>query len=163
MCFTGWQLVMDITKQHLNRIFLPRGSSNQVGDMFKCIWGVFCIELACGNEQTPSITYKIPTYWDFYNLGSSLPAYRGAHIFEKRTQTEHLTIILNVSLPTHQSVAYLRPSTVCVLLAQYKPRKIEKQLLAETSWFLKIRFFRYLLVFRKCIFPEGLATELPKL
>jgi len=33
----------------LNPVFRPRGPSKLVGDVFKCIWAVFYIEVACVN------------------------------------------------------------------------------------------------------------------
>ena len=68
---------MDIIKQYLNPIFRPgslnlifrpRGPSKQVGDAFECIWGVFCIEVACRNYWNHVTIEEIQTLCDFHNF-----------------------------------------------------------------------------------------------
>ena len=88
-----------LTSSHLNPIFRPRipkpyfpvpGPSKQVGDVFKCIWGVFVASnLHVEMVKTVAQSLRSTNILGFLQFrGVLLPALRGEHIFEKRIQTK---------------------------------------------------------------------------
>ena len=86
---------MDIIKQHLNPscvspaslnfIFWPLGLSKQIGDVLKCIWGSFCIEVVREMAKTIVQSVRSKHFTIFTPSGLLLPALRGKQISETHT------------------------------------------------------------------------------
>jgi len=76
----------------LNPIFRHRGPSKQVGHVCKYIWGVFCIEFACGNVWNHCTVDRIQTFWDFQHAWLFFRQPFGETNFSKQASNKNKSI-----------------------------------------------------------------------
>ena len=105
-CGVAWCWHVLVWRRALNPIFLPRvlklifrprGPSKQVGDVFECIWGVFCIEVACANVLSHCTITKVETLQiliDLAPIGDTIymNIYKHSSLFLIIIKTEHTNI-----------------------------------------------------------------------